>query len=371
MIVFSVITPDMIDLSRTRSDGVEGLKGFLEFAAKGRSALPVRAGSKSNSEGFETVVAEEIRKLGYECRCSVGCSDYKVDVAVVNPDKPDTYIMGINCGNESYYHNGTASDRSLSQPSVLKGLGWNVMSVYIIDWLDNKEKVLSKIKAEIDGAIERYRDPQAAPKAEEKKKQELVFETEEVSSFADSFDEFKSFKIKALGTSESFNESSTAKITKCINDILADEAPMNKKTLAKKTFSCWGISRPGANMKALFDKAFENSNAQVTTAGENEYVWLKEQSPESYDKCRTVYNGDEKRDIDEVAPEEIAVGIKAIMSRQVAMAREDLLREVAHLFGFTRMTGTLETSVALGIKAAKNRGWVGFAEDGKVTYTGN
>ena len=371
MMVFSVITPDMIDLSRTRSDGVEGLKGFLEFAAKGRSALPVRAGSKSSTEGFETVVADEIRKMGYECKCSVGCSDYKVDVAVVNPDKPDTYIMGINCGNESYFHNGTASDRSLSQPSVLRGLGWNVMSVYIIDWLDNKEKVLGKIKAEIDGAIERYRDPQAAPKAEEKKKQELVFETEEVSSFAESFDEFKSFKIKALGTSENFNESSTAKITKCINDILAAEAPMNKKTLAKKTFSCWGISRPGANMKALFDKAFENSDAQVTTAGENEYVWLKQQSPESYDKCRTVYSGDEKRDIDEVAPEEIAVGIKAIMSRQVAMAREDLLREVAHLFGFTRMTGTLETSVALGIKAAKNRGWVGFAEDGRVTYTGN
>ena len=371
MIVFSVITPDMIDLSRTRSDGVEGLKGFLEFAAKGRSALPVRAGSKNSSEGFETVVADEIRKMGYECRCSVGCSDYKVDVAVVNPDKPETYIMGINCGNEANFHNGTASDRTLSQPSVLKGLGWNVMSVYIIDWLDNKEKVLGKIKAEIDAAVERYRNPASAPKTEEKKKQELVFETEEVSSFAESFDKFETFKIKALGTSESFNESSSAKITKCINDILAAEAPMNKKTLAKKTFSCWGISRPGSNMKAVFDAAFEKSEANVTTAGENEYVWLKEQTPEEYDKCRTVYSGDEKRDIDEVAPEEIAVGIKEIMSRQVAMAREDLLREVAHLFGFTRVTGTLETSVSLGIKAAKNRGWVGFAEDGRVSYTGN
>ncbi|MCR4794808.1 MAG: DUF4011 domain-containing protein [Ruminococcus sp.] len=371
MIVFSVITPDMIDLSRTRSDGVEGLKGFLEFAAKGRSALPVRAGSKSSTEGFETVVADEIRKMGYECKCSVGCSDYKVDVAVVNPDKPDTYIMGINCGNESYFHNGTASDRSLSQPSVLKGLGWNVMSVYIIDWLDNKEKVLGKIKAEIDNAIERYRNPAAAPKAEEKKKQELVFETEQVSSFAESFDKFETFKIKALGTSENFSEGSIAKITKCINDILAAEAPMNKKTLAKKTFSCWGISRPGSNMKALFDSAFEKSEAKVTTAGENEYVWLKEQEPENYDKCRTVYSGDEKRDIDEVAPEEIAVGIREIMSRQVAMAREDLLREVAHLFGFTRITPSLETSVSLGIKAAKNRGWVGFTDDGRVSYTGN
>ena len=27
-------------------------------------------------------------------------------------------------------------------------------------------------------------------------------------------------------------------------------------------------------------------------------------------------------------------------------------------------------SVSLGIKAAKNRGWVGFSEDGRVSYTG-
>ena len=371
MIVFSVITPDMIDLSRTRSDGVEGLKGFLEFAAKGRSALPVKAGSKSGTEGFETVVAAEIKKLGYDCKCSVGCSDYKIDVAVVNPDKPDTYIMGINCGGEANYHNGTASDRSISQPSVLRGLGWNVMNVYIVDWLDNKQKVLGKIKAEIEAAVERYRHPETAPQTEEKKKQELVFETEQVASFDESFDKFEPFRIKAMGTSESFSESSLAKISKCIEDILAAEAPMNKKVLAKKTFSCWGISRPGANMKALFERALGGSDANITSAGENEYVWLRGQQPEEYDKCRTVYSGDEKRDIDDVAPEEIAVGIREIMSRQVAMAREDLLREVAHLFGFTRITPTLEVSVALGIKAAKNRGWVGFSEDGRVSYTGN
>ena len=65
------------------------------------------------------------------------------------------------------------------------------------------------------------------------------------------------------------------------------------------------------------------------------------------------------------------MGIREIMSRQLAMQRDDLLREVAHLFGFTRITGTLETSVALGIKAAKNHGWVGFSEDGRVSYTEN
>ena len=50
------------------------------------------------------------------------------------------------------------------------------------------------------------------------------------------------------------------------------------------------------------------------------------------------------------------------------MQREDLMRETAHLFGFTRVTPTLEVAVSLGIRSAKQRGRIAFAEDGKVTY---
>ena len=56
------------------------------------------------------------------------------------------------------------------------------MSVYILDWLDNKDKVVSRIKSEIESAVERKRHPEAK-KEEYKPKQEIVFETEEVQSF--------------------------------------------------------------------------------------------------------------------------------------------------------------------------------------------
>ena len=144
-------------------------------------------------------------------------------------------------------------------------------------WTNTMEKVLIDSIREYDAVTMTYN---CIYKTEDKKKQEIVFETEDVSSFEESFDEFKSYKMKALGTSENITEAATAKITKCINDILEAEAPMNKKSLAKKTFSCWGISRPGTNMKALFETAFEKADKKVTSAGENEYVWLSSQVPE-------------------------------------------------------------------------------------------
>ena len=42
MIVYSVLRPEQIDLTRTRSEGVAGLKGFLEFATRGTNVIAGR-----------------------------------------------------------------------------------------------------------------------------------------------------------------------------------------------------------------------------------------------------------------------------------------------------------------------------------------
>ncbi|MBQ9807327.1 MAG: DUF3320 domain-containing protein [Ruminococcus sp.] len=369
MIVFSVITPDQIDLSRTRSDGVEGLKGFLEFAAKGRSALAVRSSTQTEKKGFEQAVAAELTRMGYTAKTNVGCSDYKIDVAVCHPDKPDTYIMGINCGSLSHYRNGTASDRTLSQPSVLKGLGWNVMNVYILDWLDNRDRVLEKLKSAIDRAVELSRSPEETAPAPQKPKEEMVFETEEEQTLTDLCDKYETFEVRETGTSETFSESSLPAVAKCIDSVLKAEAPVSRTVLAKKVFACWGITRPGAAMKKTFDAALERSGAKSTLSGETEFMWLPDQVPEEYSKCRALCGENERRDAADIPPEEYANGIKLIMSRQIAMQREDLLRETAHLFGFTRMTPALETALALGIRQAKARGYITFGEDGKVSFS--
>ena len=368
MIVFSVITPEQIDLSRTRSDGVEGLKGFLEFAAKGRSALAVRGGNSNSDNGFEQILASELNKLGYTSKTNVGCSDYKIDVAVCNPDKPDTYIMGINCGSLSHYQNGTANDRTLSQPAVLRGLGWNVMNVYILDWLDNKERVLDKIKKELEKALDNYRTPKTIETAAPKPKQEIAFEKEEEVPVSEICDKYETYTVKEIGTSETFNDDNSAKIVKCINDILNVEAPISKNQLAKKVFASWGINRPGANMKKTFDSALERADAKILASGETEFVWLNTQDPEQYEKCRTICDDSQRRDAADIPPEEYAQGIKLIMTRQIAMQRDDLLRETAHFFGFTRVTPALETALALGIRQAKSKGYISFGEDGKISY---
>ncbi len=149
MLVFSVITSDMINLSATRSEGVEGLKGFLKFAETGGGIAVKADNSKVTAEGFEKIVADELRKRGYTVDCSVGRSDFKVDIAIAHPTKNEQYILGIFCGTKSSYESTTAEDRYISQKNVLNGLGWQTMNLHILDWLDNREKALERIENRI------------------------------------------------------------------------------------------------------------------------------------------------------------------------------------------------------------------------------
>ncbi|WP_295154580.1 DUF3320 domain-containing protein [uncultured Ruminococcus sp.] len=368
MVVYSVIRPEMIDLSRTRSEGVDGLKGFLEFAAKGRSALPVRAGSGKMGTGFEKLVADELAQRGFKVKCSVGCSDYKVDVAVSDPDDENTYILGINCCGRGYYENGTAYDRTVSQPSVLKGLGWNVMNVYILDWLADKSRCIAAIITAINDAIEAKNAPAPVDEEPPKKTEQLQFEREEQSELSDECEEYIPFIPEVQGTPDKFNELESKKIAVCINEILEAEAPISREVLQKRILTAWGVTRQSNLTKSVFDIALGASRGKSVQSGDTEFVWLDTQEPSEYTRCRVKCAPEVRRDIRDIPPEELGSGIILILSRQIALQRDDLMRETAHLFGFTRVTPALETAVSLGMRNAKQRGKLAFSDDGKVSY---
>ena len=153
MIVYAVLQPEQIDLSRTRSEGVAGLKAFLEYAKRGQNSLAVKAGAEQKtSEPLVVEIANAIAGLGYDVKWDIGCSEYKLDIAVVNPQNPDTYLLGILLDGENCKAAATEKDRFVLQPSVLKGLGWKIMRIWTLDWLDNPDKVLKEIVAHLDQA---------------------------------------------------------------------------------------------------------------------------------------------------------------------------------------------------------------------------
>jgi hypothetical protein len=138
----------MIDLSKTNSRGVAGLKAFLDFAEKGRTNLAISSRDVvSKREGLGKYIAEELGAYGYECRYDVGVSGFKIDVAVVDPKDRKRFVLAIMCDTVNRY---SIKDRNVLQIQTLKRNNWNVIRIYAVNYYNNPKREIKKIKDLLD-----------------------------------------------------------------------------------------------------------------------------------------------------------------------------------------------------------------------------
>ncbi|MGN1235430.1 MAG: AAA domain-containing protein, partial [Christensenellaceae bacterium] len=145
MIVFSSLRPGMIDLSGTSARGVADLKAFLEFAERGKSEVAVTSGATATRGGIGKFLARELSAFGYECRADVGASSFKIDLAVVDPNRPDRYVLAVLADKK-----GPVYDAKVLQPFSLKRGDWNVATVYAESFYRSPRKVVRALKELLD-----------------------------------------------------------------------------------------------------------------------------------------------------------------------------------------------------------------------------
>jgi len=299
---------------------------------------------------------------------NIGCSGYQVDIGVIHPDDPDTYLLGILCDSENYYEGGTALDRNYTQESVLRGLGWNISRIWALDWWDNPHKELERLKLDID----------AASKGSMKKAQEatepaaahtLAFERIDEPTVEDVFEQYQVTQIPAVvkyaGNSEYFSGSeSTALLRQQIEAVLQVEAPVHRDVLCRRVLEAWGITRMGARISRRFDSLFSAMHIKSTKQEGAVFFWRAEMDTQQYDVFRVPSAEDpSRRNLEHIPAEEIAAAIRFILHQQIGMVKEDLDREVSRAFGFARCTEAMQKYIMAGLEVAVSREWATVEEN--------
>ena len=151
--VFTNLRADDINLGRTNAAGVRALKTFLAYAETG--IMPVdsrRPNARVVDSPFQRAVATSLRNRGYDVHDEVASAGYFVDMAIVDPDRPGRYILGIECDGASYHSARSARDRDRLREQVLRGLGWELHRVWSTDWFRNPERELQRTVDAIEQA---------------------------------------------------------------------------------------------------------------------------------------------------------------------------------------------------------------------------
>ena len=173
MVVFSTLSPDRIDLSRTQALAVADLKHFLEFAERGPASLGAAVqGSLGDFESpFETAVARALGDKGWKVHPQVGVSAYRIDLGIVHPDAPGAYLAGVECDGAMYHSSAFARERDKIRQEVLEGLGWTLFRVWSTDWWTHKAKALESLHNSLTNRLQddRRKREEAASAIDERK----------------------------------------------------------------------------------------------------------------------------------------------------------------------------------------------------------
>lgn len=167
LLVFSGFTADQIDPDRAKGMGVRHLKAFLDFAERGAIALPAEdQGSVGALESpFEEAVAAQLARRGWDVVPQVGISGFRVDLGIRDPDRPGTYLAGVECDGATYHSSATARDRDKVREQVLRGLGWTIVRVWSTDWWFDPAGAADRLHAALSEQLDATRARRAADAA--------------------------------------------------------------------------------------------------------------------------------------------------------------------------------------------------------------
>lgn len=367
MKVFSTLKAEQIDITRSASLGVAGLKAFLEFAEKGKTSTTVITGNiRDQKSGIVDQLAKKLMDDGFNIVTNIGCSGFKIDLGITNPSNPSEYLLGILCDGQSYKDSKTAKDREIIQSEVLRLLGWNIHKVWSCDWWDNQDKVIEDIKQ----AIHIVKNPVTAQREiEPQQVLKSIYPIPPVVSpmLSIPIPSFNKYRLDYQSCTlamrsytpnpdmlwlNSFNNTVSIDIV----SVLKIEAPISKEMLIRKVLAIWSITRIGSRIDAYFNNLFSQMNLKFTESGKRFY-WYENQNPETYYNYRVSVNESDKRDASDIPPEEVSNAIKEILENQISLNNTDLIKETARLFGFNRIGGNVESSMLAGVEKALQRGF--------------
>ncbi|MDB5263746.1 MAG: helicase [Adhaeribacter sp.] len=341
--VFTNLSADDIDLTRTQARGVQAFKTFLSYAQNGQ--LPLMAGSGEElASPFEVLVYETLTQAGYEVVAQVGSVGFYIDLAVVHPQQPGRYLLGIVCDGNSYNRARTARDRDRLRQLVLEGLGWQIYRVWSTDWFRNPEAEQKRLLRAVQKALQE--NTEARPAIADKVPEIIpAIQREEVKAPApdNSLPLYQTASLKINTGNRELHEVPAPELANWVQEVVQVESPVHQQEVLERLVAAAGINRLGLRLRLAVDTAV----ALAVQAGKikqfGEFLWLPDmQTPPLRDRSTLP---SESRDINLISPVELSGVIRKAVGDAFALAAPEIAPVVARLLGFSRCTDNIRERV--------------------------
>ena len=251
------ILPTDLNLSNTTTQGPKLLRDYIDFAINGEQVLK---GDNTVSDEivfdspFEESVYDFLVGKGYRVATQVGCSGYRIDMAVYHPEYNGRFVIGIECDGASYHSARTARERDRLRQTILEDMGWKFYRIWSTDWIKDPEYEKNRLVEAIERAVLIYHEK--TPESIQDNSDENDYsEVIEVTTKTTATEPEKDHSSKFIGSKPLDIPISDYKET--VITFLSMGYGSNQKESLIKTAAklAYGWDRVGSNIRKQFNKA--------------------------------------------------------------------------------------------------------------------
>ncbi|HOZ58535.1 MAG TPA: DUF3320 domain-containing protein [Nakamurella multipartita] len=369
--IVSSFTPAQI--TGVSSAGPLHLRGYLDFADRGAAALAHDApASGGDAESvFEEQVAQVIRSWGYPVHTQVGAAGYRIDLAVLHPDRPGEYLLGVECDGAAYHSARTARDRDRLREQVLVGLGWRIHRIWGLSWWRDRSTQQDRLRAAIEAAMQST-DRAGADDATHTGRSHPADESSvtEIARAAIEFDELdppavpswaQPYRPAAHRGSERQADPRSPEarpaLRRFFEGALRAEAPVHETVLLARFREAWGIGRLGAQVRSnaeyvLSRVRVDGQEVRRDPAG----FYRVDGAPLAVVRVPT--ESTTVRPALAIPPEEIDLAVIGTVRDAIVIEEDQLPVAVARLFGWQRTGPDIQNTIAASLSRMVQQGRV-------------
>lgn len=330
------IVPTDIDTEKTSAEGVRLLRSYIEFAQQGIVALQKElsyVNSLDFDSPFEEAVYDFLSDNGYNVVTQVGCSGFRIDMAVKHPSQSGRFAIGIECDGATYHSSRTARERDRLRQTVLEDMGWTIYRIWSTDWIKDQKTEGQKLIAAIEKALERI------PNYHIEEKEMLddidtvvsTIEIEEDFGIDDMPDNGYGFIPYQLTDLSVYSHLSGYEIIKKVIEI---EQPIHFEELCRRVAPLFGNLKATSKVREGVEYQFRWHLAEAIER-KGDFISLK-----NFDQLQVrVPNGDDGyvRPISYISDDELGKAMRRIAKRSYGITLDDLFIATAREFGYKRM----------------------------------
>lgn len=362
------IQPTDISLDKTESEGVKMLRSYIEYAMYGPTILDNELKISSDvrfDSPFEESIYQFLVSNGYQVSTQVGCSGYRIDLAIKHPDLQGRYVLGVECDGASYHSARTARERDRLRQTVLEDMGWKIYRIWSTDWIKDPNSEGEKLLAVIKESILDYKETEYIKKKQtgnltikrsvidttKKNNFEIPIEVKIDKNNPYDFDYYE--EINPYEIYRKLKSNSEDRYKGVILEIVKNESPINEMYLISRLARLNGGKRITNSLigSIQYKIKFELSDLIERRDG---FLWYKGQKSV---KVKIPPNGIPSRKIEYISTEELSEAMFTIVKHSYSIEKYDLFMLTARVYGFNRTGKTISNCMerALGMLFEQNK----------------